>query len=209
MRTFATLAMLCAASTLPAGNIKNPAPDYSQFEKKTSKDQAILHALNRLAYGPRPGDVAAVKKMGVEKWIDLQLHPDRIPAGFELALHPPQEEGSTPIPPVQYAQDKVIRAVYSNRQLEEVLADFWYNHFNVDMSKGADRRLVPAYERNGIRPNVLGKFRDLLEATANSPAMLFYLDNWQSVAPDQVLRPNGKRPVRGLNENYARELMEL
>ena len=210
MSKFAALgAVLLAAATLPAGNIKNPAPDYSQFEKKTSKDQAILHALNRLAYGPRPGDVAAVKKMGVEKWIDLQLHPDRIPAGFELALHPPQEEGSTPIPPVQYAQDKVIRAVYSNRQLEEVLADFWYNHFNVDMSKGADRRLVPSYERDAIRPYVLGKFRDLLEATANSPAMLFYLDNWQSVAPDQVLRPNGKRPVRGLNENYARELMEL
>jgi uncharacterized protein (DUF1800 family) len=208
MSKFPALALILCVS-LPAGNIKNPAPDYNQFEKKISKDQAILHALNRLAYGPRPGDVAAVKKMGIEKWIDLQLHPDRIPAGFELALHPRPEEGSTPIPPVQYAQDKVIRAVYSNRQLEEVLTDFWYNHFNVDMSKGADRRLVPAYERDAIRPHVLGKFRDLLVATAISPAMLFYLDNWQSVAPDQVLRPNGKRSARGLNENYARELMEL
>jgi uncharacterized protein (DUF1800 family) len=210
MSRFAALAaMLCVAASLPGGNVKNPAPDYSQFEKKLSKDQSILHALNRLTYGPRPGDVAAVKKMGLDKWTDLQLYPDRVPAGFELALHPPPEEGANPIPPVQYAQDKVFRAVYSNRQLEEVLVDFWYNHFNVDMSKGADRRLVPAYERDAIRPHVLGKFRDLLEATANSPAMLFYLDNWQSVAPDQVLRPNGKRPARGLNENYARELMEL
>ena len=91
---------------------------------------------------------------------------------------------------------KIDRAVESDRQLEEVLVDFWYNHFNVDASKGADRYLVSAYERDAIRPHVLGKFRDLLEATATSPAMMFYLDNWQSKAS-------------GLNENYARELMEL
>jgi uncharacterized protein (DUF1800 family) len=79
------------------------------------------------------------------------------------------------------------------------------------MSKGADRNLTPAYERDAIRPNVLGKFRDLLEATATSPAMLFYLDNWQSVAVDPTLerRLKGKRAGRGLNENYGRELMEL
>jgi uncharacterized protein (DUF1800 family) len=214
MRSFAALIAVCAAATVPAGNIQNPGRDYSQFDKKLPKDQGVLHALNRLTFGPRPGDVAAVKKMGVEKWVDLQLHPERIPLGFELALHAPPEEGSTPLPPVQYAQDKIFRAVYSNRQLEEVLVDFWYNHFNVDMTKGAGRRLVPAYERDAIRPHVLGTFRDLLEATANSPAMLFYLDNWQSVAAPssenaQVRRPNGKRPTRGLNENYARELMEL
>ena len=139
---------------------------------------------------------------------------------------------------------KLLRAVYSQRQLEEVLTDFWFNHFNVFIGKGADRYLVTAYERDVIRPHVLGKFKDLLVATASSPAMLFYLDNWQSEGPDSDAargiagrRPNaemgvpfGRRsPVprppqslqqphaqnnpqkrrNGLNENYARELMEL
>ena len=104
---------------------------------------------------------------------------------------------------------KFYRALYSNRQLQEELVDFWYNHFNVFLDKGADRFLVPSYEREAIRPHVLGKFRDLLESTANSPAMMFYLDNWESVKPDETRRPNGKKPTRGLNENYARELMEL
>jgi uncharacterized protein (DUF1800 family) len=93
--------------------------------------------------------------------------------------------------------------------LQEVLTDFWYNHFNVFLDKGADRFLVPTYERESIRPHVFGKFRDLLESTAKSPAMLFYLDNWQSVAANP---PNPHRPKqgrRGLNENYARELLEL
>jgi uncharacterized protein (DUF1800 family) len=107
------------------------------------------------------------------------------------------------------AEGKLYRAVYGNRQLEEQLVDFWYNHFNVFLDKGADRFLVPTYEREAIRPHVLGHFRELLESTASSPAMLFYLDNWQSVAPNQVRRPMGARPQRGLNENYARELMEL
>jgi uncharacterized protein (DUF1800 family) len=107
------------------------------------------------------------------------------------------------------AEAKLYRAILSNRQLEEELVDFWYNHFNVYIDKGADRFLVPSYERDAIRPHVLGKFRDLLEATATSPAMMFYLDNWESVAPERVNRPNSKAPKRGLNENYARELMEL
>jgi uncharacterized protein (DUF1800 family) len=107
------------------------------------------------------------------------------------------------------SEGKLYRAILSNRQLEEQLVDFWYNHFNVFLDKGADRYLVPTYEREAIRPHVLGKFRDLLEATAKSPAMLFFLDNWQSVGPGAQRRPNAKQPVRGLNENYARELMEL
>ena len=105
------------------------------------------------------------------------------------------------------AAAKLLRAVYSNRQLEEVLTDFWYNHFNVFVDKGADRYLVTAYERDVIRPHVLGHFRDLLLATAQSPAMLFYLDNWQSAGADP--RPHRNRRQRGLNENYSRELMEL
>jgi uncharacterized protein (DUF1800 family) len=104
-------------------------------------------------------------------------------------------------------ESKIYRAVYSNRQLQEVLTDFWFNHFNVYMDKGADRYLTTAYERDAIRPHVLGKFHDLLVATAQSPAMLFYLDNWQSVSPNAGVR--GPRKSRGLNENYARELMEL
>jgi hypothetical protein len=108
------------------------------------------------------------------------------------------------------AESKVLRAIYSNRQLEEQLDDFWFNHFNVYLDKGADRYLVTAYERDAIRPHVLGKFRDLLEATAKSPAMLFYLDNWQSVGPNAP-QPRGQnnKQNRGLNENYGRELMEL
>ncbi len=118
-------------------------------------------------------------------------------------------------PPQVVARDlmeaKLLRAVYSNRQLQEVLVDFWYNHFNVFLDKGADRYLVTEYERNAIRPHVLGKFRDLLEATAQSPAMLFYLDNWQSAGAAPPRRPfaNANRPRRGLNENYGRELLEL
>ena len=106
------------------------------------------------------------------------------------------------------SEGKLYRAILSNRQLEEQLVDFWYNHFNVFLDKGADRYLVPTYEREAIRPHVLGKFRDLLEATAKSPAMLFFLDNWESVGATPR-RPNAKQPARGLNENYARELMEL
>ena len=79
---------------------------------------------------------------------------------------------------------KLLRAVYSDRQLEEVLTDFWFNHFNIFIGKGADHYLVTSYERDVIRPHVLGKFKDLLIATAQSPAMLFYLDNWQSEGPD-------------------------
>ena len=101
---------------------------------------------------------------------------------------------------------KLIRAVHSERQLEEVMTDFWMNHFNVFIGKGPERLLVPAYERDVIRPRVFGKFRDLLGATAKSPAMLVYLDNIQSVSPDSRI---GRRRNRGLNENYARELMEL
>ena len=107
-------------------------------------------------------------------------------------------------------ESKILRAVYSNRQLDEVMADFWFNHFNVYLDKGADRYLVTEYERDTIRPRVFGKFRDLLEATARSPAMLFYLDNWQSVGPNAPqARAGAARQRRGLNENYGRELLEL
>ncbi len=299
-KSLVILGLACGAALLPARTSKpQPEHDYGLFEKKLSRDQQVLHALGRLTFGPRPGDVAAVTRMGLKKWIDLQLHPDEIKENQELERHlaplatlgltqaeiaaeyprpaagaaaaasqvkasgTPIAELLTPrqiralrngtpeqrrellasLPPGQrnqvlqalpgvrsqvgagarnsqqvlvtdLSQGKLYRAVYSNRQLQEELVDFWFNHFNVDVSKGADRMLVTSYERDAIRPNVLGKFRDLLEATANSPAMMFYLDNWQSVTP-QPVRPNGKnqknakQAARGLNENYARELMEL
>jgi uncharacterized protein (DUF1800 family) len=130
-------------------------------------------------------------------------------------------------------QAKLLRAIYSERQLDEVMTDFWFNHFNVFINKGADRYLVTSYERDVIHPRALGKFEDLLVAAAQSPAMLFYLDNWLSVGPDSDAaqgvpehRPHVRRKRRpfpepqqprarrvkqhhGLNENYARELMEL
>jgi|HubBroStandDraft_5_1064220.scaffolds.fasta_scaffold37513_1 uncharacterized protein (DUF1800 family) len=127
----------------------------------------------------------------------------------------------------ELAQAKLLRAVYSQRQLEEVMTDFWCNHFNVFVDKGLDRLMLTGYERDVIRPHALGKFEDLLVATAKSPAMLFYLDNWLSVGPNsaQALglpahpygpygrprppRPNQGKRTSGLNENYGRELMEL
>jgi uncharacterized protein (DUF1800 family) len=127
----------------------------------------------------------------------------------------------------ELAQAKLLRAIYSQRQLDEVMTDFWFNHFNVFAGKGLDRLMLTGYERDVIRPHALGKFEDLLVATAKSPAMLFYLDNWLSVGPDspQALglpahpygpyarrypaRPNQGKRQTGLNENYGRELLEL
>jgi uncharacterized protein (DUF1800 family) len=119
-------------------------------------------------------------------------------------------------------QAKILRAVYSERQLQEVMTDFWLNHFNVYIQKGPVRILATSYERDVISPRVFGKFEDLLRATAESPAMLFYLDNWLSASPNakmqarnlrrQMVNKNGKirkTNRRGLNENYAREIMEL
>ena len=305
--------------------------------RSMTPDEKVLHALNRFAFGPRPGDVQRVQQMGLSNWIDAQLHPGSIAESSELESrlqrldtlgmsteemiekYPPNNtirqmvNGKVPWPadgdtrmivqhiadryrnkvgiptdqpeptfdqvlaklapaqqqvlqsgkpaekvtllaslPVQQQYDvvttmpggqrqaiyaaapqplrrrmqlfgspqqvvnqdladaKILRAVYSNRQLNEVLTDFWYNHFNVFVDKGADRYMVTAYERDAIRPFVLGKFKDLLLATAQSPAMLFYLDNFQSVRSDiDNKNPNAKRTKRGLNENYGRELMEL
>ena len=125
----------------------------------------------------------------------------------------------------ELTQAKILREIYSERQLDEVMTDFWFNHFNVFINKGADRYLLTSYERDAIRPHLLGKFEDLLVATAKSPAMMFYLDNWLSVGPDSDIalginphqrgyghgprRPGKAKQASGLNENYGRELMEL
>jgi uncharacterized protein (DUF1800 family) len=204
---------------------KKNAGTARRFFKPIPKDQKILQALNRLTFGPRPGDAQQVKAIGLKKWIDLQLHPDRTPenplldaklktfdtlnmSGSEMVRNYPTPQMVRQKVARDLTEGKLLRAVYSRRQLGEVLDDFWFNHFNIFLDKGADRYLVTEYERAVIRPHVLGKFRDLLQATARSPAMLFYLDNWQSVGPNAP-QPRGKKGSRGLNENYGRELLEL
>jgi uncharacterized protein (DUF1800 family) len=314
MRKQAFVLAACIASFAAQAGTK-AGGDEAQFRAKLSKDDQVLHALDRLTFGPKPGDAERVQSMGLKKWIDLQLHPERIPESAILAeklvpldslrmslseiveQYPPPQfikamaEGRRPLPsdpalratdemlieryrakkesdakatdaakPMDSAmqpvgskpddamsvptpksapkpapanlspaerrkqtrlkapqqviaqdlwQGKLYRAIYSNRQLEQELDDFWYNHFNVFLDKGADHYLVPSYEREVIAPRAFGKFRDLLEATAKSPAMLYYLDNWQSVAPDAAPVRRGGKPKRGLNENYGRELLEL
>jgi len=177
-------------------------------------DAAIVHALNRLTYGPRPGDVERVKSIGLEKWIEAQLG-SRATEGTEGPEHT-RAAAITDVSDRMTRQRqlmalqaaKVMRAAYSERQLEEILVDFWFNHFNVFAGKGMTRNYVVEYERDAIRPYVLGNFRDMLGATAKSPAMLFYLDNWLSSSADGAGRPQAKR-ANGINENYARELLEL
>jgi uncharacterized protein DUF1800 len=192
-------------------------------------DQTITHVLNRVAFGPRPEDIARIRATGVERYIEDQLRPDRlddaamsarlaglttvrlpsreIAARFERpvmeARRENKEANGSPSPArralqqqansvvVELAEQKILRAVYSERQVQEVLADFWFNHFNVDARKGPDRFLLTEYEREAIRPHVLGKFRDLLGATAKSPAMLFYLDNWMSTGDEAPYMPAG------------------
>ncbi len=115
----------------------------------------------------------------------------------------------------ELSQAKFLRAILSERQLQEVMTDFWFNHFNIYIAKDSDQWYTTAYERDAIRKNALGKFRDLLFSTALSPAMMVYLDNWQSIGPDSLANgvnpanPNSKKGHAGLNENYGREVMEL
>ncbi len=343
-----TVALLCLVpgqavakkKPAPARVSVRPKPVYPAVAAPAPQmtgDQKVLHALNRLTFGPRPGDADVVRAAGLDQWIEAQLNPETtrqnpllesklapfdslrmttaelvrhyptpqmvklmvegklafpddpqtrysvekliarykrresadkagqpadaelnspdVPATWQLddqqrqilqkgkppeqaallAGFPPAEQldvldtlpngvrqrlyglvtpdlrrriqifnGPVQVVNQDLMEAKILRATYSDRQLEEILTDFWFNHFNVNLDKGADRYAVTAYERDAIRPHVLGHFRDLLLATAQSPAMLFYLDNWQSAGPD----PRGRRK-QGLNENYGRELMEL
>jgi uncharacterized protein (DUF1800 family) len=201
-----------------------------------SPGQRALHVLNRLAFGPRPGDIDYVKELGVEDWIESQLRPDSIPEPADLrqriaslqTLHMTPEElfirYQVPQRQLALGQDKnavpqesriileqavqarIIRAVAGPRQLQEVMTAFWFNHFNVFAGKGLCHLWLGSFEQEAIRPHTLGRFRELLGATAKHPAMLFYLDNWQNTAPNSS-GAHGK--FEGINENYARELMEL
>jgi uncharacterized protein (DUF1800 family) len=357
-------ALALLASALPAASAQTSSAAQKSRQRLT-EEQRVVHVLNRLGFGPRPGDVERVRLMGVAAYVEEQLRPERIddsraearlanlptlrmttaelfakypqpgqlirrlqrdgrlPADLSEAYEnrrapdaaaampgpnvaaqgdaatprggaPGREGGAmnAPGPAVvpgpggemrqEYRQmlqefyrenglqlpqrvtaelqaSRVLRAVYSERQLHEVMVDFWTNHFNVFAGKGADRWLLVSYDRDTIRPHALGKFKDLLTATAQSPAMLFYLDNFQSVSPNagqnrrgaDARRPRVRRLAgalaaeglrggqaagvqmraqqqgemrderrrqqqgqprrmrRGINENYARELMEL
>jgi uncharacterized protein (DUF1800 family) len=214
-------ALLVLAAGLFARDLKikklnataNP-PRYLAFSQPLSSNERFEHALDRLTFGPRPGDLDRIRKVGLKKWLDQQLHPERLSENpvlvQRLASLPSLESDSAPkVVASDLSQDKLLRDIYGNHQLAELLDDFWYNHFNVFLFKGRDRYLVPAYEREAIRPHILGKFYDLLLATATSPAMLFYLDNWQSVGLQPALTRTPHKTQRGLNENYGRELLEL
>ena len=265
------LAAGCA--TAPVGNPVPVVPDAVEPRELTA-DAQVHHALNRLAFGARPGDAEAVRAMGVDRWIARQLEPDAIPDSGAMRLaaaYPLLGLGAAELvrrypPPMAAAararrssteadsararevlaqarrnygriagelqSARVARAVVSERQLQEVMVDFWLNHFSVFIGKGRMRYFLADYEREAIRPHALGNFRELLGAVAKSPAMLFYLDNAQSMAdsgqptavrqrrapnrgargraaiPPRMQAPPQRRR-RGLNENYARELLEL
>jgi uncharacterized protein (DUF1800 family) len=204
-----------------------------------TQEQMVVHFLNRISFGATREAVQKVNRMGISAYLEEQLHPERISdtlveeklAGLKtmrlssrelIELYPPPKQaagqemmGQQPMQGprlviLELQQARLLRAVYSQRQLYELMVDFWSNHFNIFAAKGADRWLATAYDRDTIRPHALGRFKELLLATAQSPAMLFYLDNWLSAAPNAAtarIAPNNRR--RGLNENYARELMEL
>jgi uncharacterized protein (DUF1800 family) len=217
---------------LPAA--AEPAPPLTLPPAAATLDGA-RHALERLTFGPRPGEIQAVHDIGVGRWLALQLTPDAIPESPALAQALAALPNTRRSDADLYRQDVALRrdksdegqeerkafaksvaqdvmtahldrALLSDRQLQEVLTNFWFNHFNVFLGKGFDHVWVGNYENEAIRPYVLGNFRALLEATARHPAMLFYLDNWQNTAPGS---PGAKGKEDGLNENYARELMEL
>jgi uncharacterized protein (DUF1800 family) len=256
--------VMLGIAVLGPATVRSSPPSFAVSETAA----AAAHVLNRLAFGPRPGDIDRVQRMGLHAWIDEQLHPERIDdralaariAGFRTLpldtatilrdyYQPAVEErrarrrqaGSSPVEPpensdlsasrlqdpriarpqalsvaarnarlvvTELSDPRILRAVYSERQLEEVLTDFWFNHFNVFAGKGPTGAFLTSFERDAIRPYVLGNFRQMLEAVAQSPAMLFYLDNWQNVQP-QTSRSRQARAPHGINENFARELLEL
>jgi uncharacterized protein (DUF1800 family) len=242
-KVFAGLLIALAAAQLTARGAESRIPNPQSRDTAT-----ITHVLNRVTFGARPGDVDNVRAIGLDAWIDQQLHPERVTDSAVMALLPPPEPPPASADPRELrrfarqqiqalAGEKILRASYSERQLQEVLVDFWFNHFNVYAAKGRTAVYLAEYERETIRPHVFDRFRDLLEADAKSPAMLFYLDNWLNSAPERDsgfgirdsrlgararrLRrsPNpqprvptaaqGAKRRRGLNENYGRELLEL
>ena len=193
------IALMVAGAQLSADATESRIPD-----PESRDDATITHVLNRLTFGPRPGDVDKMRAMGLASWIDQQLHPERIDDAAAAALLPSLETAPASADPRELrrfarqqiqslAGEKILRATYSERQLQEVLVDFWFNHFNVYAGKGRTAEYLAEYERDAIRPHVFDRFRDLLEADATSPAMLFYLDNWLSADPNAAERLTARR----------------
>src|ERR687886_707031 len=209
-RTFVKgTAALLAAVGLPAWAIRelqahgelSPLAQHL-FRPTTAPADADVHLLNRITFGATAAEVERVRRIGTEAYLQEQLYPERIDdaamdarlAGFQTL----SMDGASLLQQVQQElmQATVLRALYSRRQLQEVLVDFWSNQFNVFIGKQQCRFFKTLDDRDAIRPHVLGRFRDLLGASAKSPAMLVFLDN----------RLNRKQAP---NENYGRELMEL
>jgi uncharacterized protein (DUF1800 family) len=225
MATLLVVAPIGASAQSPTAKKTAVASDVRELPA----DQQIIQALNRLTFGPRPGDVLKVRAMGLDKWIDQQLNPEKIDdranerfvasygmlhqdqndllkqyaeeqrakrevkrdkaaatdAADSMAVRKERQQQQNGRRQVvtQLQSSRVARAVGSERQLQEVMTDFWENHFNIYVAKGApEPYYLTDFDENVIRPNALGKFRDLLEAVAKSPAMLFYLDNARSMA---------------------------
>jgi uncharacterized protein (DUF1800 family) len=201
-----------------------PAQTDGQRITQKKQDQAAAQALAASLLGqPRGERMTAILNMPVEQRIMLTgnltqpqrdlLINDFNPRERELFYAMAGGPNAIAVIDAELQQARVLRAILSDRQLQEVMTDFWFNHFNVFLQKDSDRFYTPAYERDAIRAHALGKFRDLLMATAQHPAMLVYLDNFTSIGPDSVAagrpRSNQKQQQRGLNENYGREVMEL
>jgi uncharacterized protein (DUF1800 family) len=201
-------------------------PEEIEANKTAVKKQeqgTALPLAEQLLGTPRTQRMAAILNLSVDQRIALaEATPDPQKKMLIADFTPNEREifyamGGGPdaahVVDGELQQAKVLRAILGERQLQEVMTDFWFNHFNVFLNKETDQIYTPAYERDAIRAHALGKFRDLLLATAQHPAMLVYLDNWQSIGPDSQAagrpKPNQKGAQRGLNENYGREVMEL
>jgi uncharacterized protein (DUF1800 family) len=207
------------------GNIPPEPTDAEKAAQKT-RDQAVAAGVaGELFVLPKDQRMAALIKMPVPDRIaftsylagdqknlllnDLTPHEREIFQGMNANLYAAGNIGS------ELAQARIVRDILTERQVQEVMTDFWFNHFNIYINKDSDNWYTAAYERDVIRKHALGKFRDLLIATAESPAMMVYLDNWESIGPDSLANgvnpanPNSKKGNKGLNENYGREVMEL
>jgi uncharacterized protein (DUF1800 family) len=200
-----------------AQNASEPT-DMQQRQTRLEKQSAAQVIADEVLAFPADQRMQAIVRLPVDQRITLtQFVPDPQRGLLLDSLTPREREifylmagGPDGVRVIdnEFQQAKVLRAILSERQLLEVMTDFWYNHFNVDIRKEADQWYAPTYERDAIRAHALGKFSDLLLATAQHPAMLWYLDNWSSIGPDSLAAGRAKKD-RGLNENYGREVMEL
>jgi uncharacterized protein (DUF1800 family) len=202
-----------------------PPTDEEAAERKKTDQATAAHIAGQLFSLPREQRMATLIQLPVADRIAFTTYVAGDQKNLLLSQFNPREReifnamagniGSSYQLVNELSQAKMLRAILSERQLQEVMTDFWFNHFNVNIGKDSDQWYTTSYERDAIRKHALGKFRDLLLATATSPAMMVYLDNWQSIGPDSLANgvnpanPNSKKGNRGLNENYGREVMEL